>query len=96
VAGPRGVYICNECVALCREIMGEDEFRPLHPALVARLPPQEQLRGQALSGVYDIHRMLATREYAQAVAEAQVLLDRLRTLHGLESGEAEGQDPSDE
>jgi hypothetical protein len=46
--------------------------------------------------VYDIHRMLATREYAQAVAEAQVLLDRLRTLQGLESGEAEGQDPSDE
>ena len=24
VAGPNGVYICNECVALCVEIMTEE------------------------------------------------------------------------
>ena len=25
IAGPAGLYICNECVALCREIIEEDE-----------------------------------------------------------------------
>jgi len=24
IAGPRGVYICNECVALCNKILEED------------------------------------------------------------------------
>jgi len=24
IAGPRGVYICDECVALCREIIDEE------------------------------------------------------------------------
>lgn len=26
IAGPAGVYICNECVALCREIIDDDSF----------------------------------------------------------------------
>jgi ATP-dependent Clp protease ATP-binding subunit ClpX len=25
IAGPRGVFICNECVALCNEIIAEEE-----------------------------------------------------------------------
>ena len=30
IAGPNAVYICNECVALCQEII--DEESALHPA----------------------------------------------------------------
>ena len=29
IAGPGGVYICDECVALCSEIL-EDEFQDLY------------------------------------------------------------------
>ena len=25
IAGPGGVYICNECIALCNEILAEEE-----------------------------------------------------------------------
>lgn len=25
IAGPRGVYICDECIALCQEILEEDK-----------------------------------------------------------------------
>jgi hypothetical protein len=28
IAGPNGVFICNECVALCNEILAEGEQRP--------------------------------------------------------------------
>jgi len=31
IAGPRGVYICDECVALCREIIDEEFSRPPRP-----------------------------------------------------------------
>jgi len=31
VAGPGGVYICNECVNLCREIMDEEQASVGHP-----------------------------------------------------------------
>jgi ATP-dependent Clp protease ATP-binding subunit ClpX len=30
IAGPGGVYICNECVGVCREIL-EEERRPAAP-----------------------------------------------------------------
>lgn len=37
IAGPRGVYICNECIALCQEIISEENR-------VA--PPADPLEGQ--------------------------------------------------
>lgn len=37
IAGPRGVYICDECIALCQEIISEE----------ARVtPPVDPLEGQ--------------------------------------------------
>ncbi|HEX4864437.1 MAG TPA: ClpX C4-type zinc finger protein [Acidimicrobiales bacterium] len=36
IAGPRGVYICDECVDLCRDIIVE-ELGPIEP-----LPPSTQ------------------------------------------------------
>jgi hypothetical protein len=39
VAGP-GVYICNECVDLCQQVMGAPDAEP---APVARVSPWEQI-----------------------------------------------------
>ena len=39
IAGPRGVFICNECVALCQEIINEEE------TLVARIEGQQETEG---------------------------------------------------
>jgi predicted SprT family Zn-dependent metalloprotease len=36
IAGPRGVYICNECIDLCQQIIHEGE------QTLARLENQEQ------------------------------------------------------
>ncbi len=29
IAGPNGVFICNECVKLCNEILEEEAIKPL-------------------------------------------------------------------
>jgi len=36
IAGPRGVYICDECVALCREIIDEEFSGPPRPEPTSR------------------------------------------------------------
>ncbi len=41
VAGPNGIYICDECVEVCREIMKEDERRRSTPQKVELLKPAE-------------------------------------------------------
>jgi hypothetical protein len=35
IAGPGGVYICNECIDLCREIIEEEQASMAHPAPAA-------------------------------------------------------------
>lgn len=37
IAGPRGVYICDECIALCQEIISEEN---------RVTPPVDPLEGQ--------------------------------------------------
>ncbi|MFB3053025.1 MAG: ClpX C4-type zinc finger protein, partial [Dehalococcoidia bacterium] len=40
IAGPGAVYICDECVELCREIIHEDKSNPSRPKLpLQRIPP---------------------------------------------------------
>jgi len=39
VAGPRGVYICNECIDLCQQIIHEEE------QTLARLEGREEAWG---------------------------------------------------
>ena len=34
VAGPKGVYICDECIGVCNEIM-EDEFEKTYEGALA-------------------------------------------------------------
>lgn len=39
IAGPNGVYICEECVALCREILAELPAPPTPGRESPRRPP---------------------------------------------------------
>jgi ATP-dependent Clp protease ATP-binding subunit ClpX len=43
IAGPGAVYICDECVQLCREIIEEEETpaAPVEPSLARILPPKK-------------------------------------------------------
>ncbi len=42
IAGPNGVYICDECVSLCNEILAEDT--PFNPDLPCARPQEEVAR----------------------------------------------------
>ena len=41
IAGPSGVYICNECVDICREVMREDDKKECAPETNVLLKPEE-------------------------------------------------------
>ncbi len=41
IAGPSGIYICDECIEICREIMKEDEAKVETKASVNLLKPYE-------------------------------------------------------
>ncbi|MFB3094215.1 MAG: ATP-dependent Clp protease ATP-binding subunit ClpX [Dehalococcoidia bacterium] len=47
IAGPGAVYICDECVELCREIIQEDKSSPSRPKLpLQRIPPPKVIYEQ--------------------------------------------------
>ncbi len=41
IAGPNGVYICDECVEICREVMSEDDAKGENKEQVKLLKPAE-------------------------------------------------------
>ncbi len=41
IAGPNGVYICDECVEVCREVMNEDDAKEQNNEQVKLLKPAE-------------------------------------------------------
>jgi ATP-dependent Clp protease ATP-binding subunit ClpX len=45
IAGPGAVYICDECVELCREII-EEEGGPAKAATAQKVPPPKALHDQ--------------------------------------------------
>ncbi|WP_029215427.1 ATP-dependent Clp protease ATP-binding subunit ClpX [Kallotenue papyrolyticum] len=48
IAGPGGVFICDECVALCTQIIAEERAtKPAHhPVTLGRVPPPVRIREQ--------------------------------------------------
>ena len=72
IAGP-GVYICDECIELCNEIL--DEELPAEPDEAGARAAS--LREQALSKRTEAQRRVAQ---AKRVAEAQRLLDEAMLL----------------
>ncbi len=41
IAGPNGIYICDECIEICREVMKEDANKDQKSQIVPLLKPQE-------------------------------------------------------
>ena len=69
VAGPGGVYICDECVEACRNVIreesGEQPAPPKHPPEPTVLPPRELYRrlGEHVVGQEEAKRVLSVAVY---------------------------------
>ncbi|MEE8176077.1 MAG: ClpX C4-type zinc finger protein, partial [Gemmatimonadota bacterium] len=63
ISGPN-VYICNECIALCNEILEEEEEREATGRFTEILPPQEI---KAVLDEYVIGQELAKKSLSVAV-----------------------------
>ncbi len=67
IAGPDAVYICDECVELCREIIQEDKSSPSRPKVpLQRLPPPKviyQQLGEYVVGQEQAKKVLSVAVY---------------------------------
>ena len=67
IAGPGAVYICDECVELCREIIQEDKSSPARPKVpLQRLPPPKviyQQLGEYVVGQEQAKKVLSVAVY---------------------------------
>jgi ATP-dependent Clp protease ATP-binding subunit ClpX len=75
IAGP-GVYICNECVGLCSEILRAEEGKPSSPE--ARLAPWENLTDEQILDL--LPRMAAVGEQNEASMQRLVAILRERRV----------------
>ena len=75
IAGP-GVYICNECVALCSEIMGAEQGKP--SPLAARLPAWENMTDEQILEL--LPRVAAVGDQAEANLQRLVTILRERRV----------------
>jgi ATP-dependent Clp protease ATP-binding subunit ClpX len=88
ISGP-SVYICNECIALCNEILAEDEEREVAEAITQVPTPAEikDVLDQYVIGQEEAKRILAVAVYshykrinAQSVREDDVELEKSNIL----------------
>src|SRR3989304_1036423 len=67
IAGPGAVYICDECVELCREIIQEDKSTPTRPKVpLQRVPPPKviyQQLGEYVVGQEQAKKVLSVAVY---------------------------------
>ena len=65
ISGPN-VYICNECVSLCNEILAEEEEREAHESIVQSPTPREikAILDEYVVGQEDAKRALAVSVYS--------------------------------
>src|SRR3972149_7005827 len=67
IAGPGAVYICDECVELCREIIQEDKSSPARPKVpLQRIPPPKviyQQLGEYVVGQEQAKKVLSVAVY---------------------------------
>jgi hypothetical protein len=105
IAGPGGVFICNECVDLCNEIIAEEsrppaqesrQQRPTRQSPPSPVSEEEKLRSKAATSGHEIAAMVGARQYTAAVAEAEGLLSCVRRLRDLESSDPGGSDSEHE
>ena len=75
IAGP-GVYICNECVGLCAEILRAEQGKP--SPLAARLPAWEKLTDEQILEL--LPRVAAVGEQAEESLQRLVAILRERRV----------------
>ncbi|MBI2886654.1 MAG: ATP-dependent Clp protease ATP-binding subunit ClpX [Chloroflexi bacterium] len=67
IAGPGAVYICDECVELCREIIDEESSRsPQHPVDASKIPTPKriyELLGEYVVGQERARKVLSVAVY---------------------------------
>ena len=88
ISGP-SVYICNECIALCNEILAEDEEREVHEAITQVPTPVEikEILDQYVIGQEQAKKTLAVAVYnhykrinSQSSKDGEVELDKSNIL----------------
>ena len=88
ISGP-SVYICNECIALCNEILAEDEEREVQEAITQVPTPVEikEILDQYVIGQEEAKKTLAVAVYnhykrinAQAAKDGEVELEKSNIL----------------
>ena len=74
IAGPGGVYICDECVDLCREIIGEEQTLRRRQGEAGAAAPQGETPAPqwVRSGTVRCHLYADDLEAVQALAEAGI------------------------
>ncbi len=85
IAGPGGVYICNECVDLCNQIFAEESKPPsVHepPQQAARDAADDWIRRRAFSTAQQVAGFLYAGDDSSALASTERLLLDLRHLQG--------------
>ena len=65
IAGPNGIYICDECIEICREVMHEDEVKESVENTVPLLKPVEikERLDEYIVGQEDAKRVLSVAVY---------------------------------
>ncbi len=82
IAGPDSVFICDECVELCREILEEDTSTPKGETLSIKiLPPREIYRR--------LNQYVVGQDRAKKVLSVAVYNHYKRVMNGMASDEVE-------
>lgn len=66
IAGPNGIYICDECIEVCREVMKEDEVKDTAPSESIRLLKPAEIKerlDEYIVGQDDAKRVLSVAVY---------------------------------
>jgi hypothetical protein len=83
IAGPGGVYICNECVKLCDDIIEEEVVDRPSGAEALALPPSDDTRGWLEAQQTLVERLGRRPSVSELAAELGWTADRVTAIGGL-------------
>ena len=87
IVGPEDIYICNECVDLCKSIIDEEAVAELRNTLEGRLPRPDEIKAEL--DQYVIEQDAAKRSLAVAVYNHYKRIRHLEKTSGGRAAEVE-------